>query len=382
MATDRRLLSTRSTIILATFFFCATLSCTNKNENNFVVEGVVTQAAGKQIMLAELPYASPNRIVVDSATLDSTGRFRLQSVQSQENMYQLFVVNGPGILLINDANTITVQLDANEPEKYQTSGSLASVSIKGLYDQFTPLYQQSQQALKRAVAIEQDRKAGDSLRSAVLLERDNSQKAISNLFSNYLQAEKNATAIYFALGMARQFVTPAYWNEQVQKAVAKYPSHPGIALLKVNATATVPQGSHLLNKPVPELVLPDTSGKPVSLSSFRGRWVLVDCWASWCQPCRKENPNIVAAWRKYNKRNFTVLGVSLDKDRDAWLNAIASDTLTWTHVSDLKFWDSKAAATFDIQALPFNMLVDPKGEVRAINLTDSLLDNTLKSLIR
>jgi alkyl hydroperoxide reductase subunit AhpC len=90
----------------------------------------------------------------------------------------------------------------------------------------------------------------------------------------------------------------------------------------------------------------------------------------------------VAAYRKFSKKNFTVLSVSLDKDRDAWLKAIASDSLSWTNVSDLKYWDSKAASTFDIQSLPFNVLIDPKGMVVAINLRDSALGTTLASLLK
>ncbi len=357
-------------------------ACTQKNNDQLVVEGVFTQAAGSKIMLAELPYASPNRMVLDSAVLDSTGKFHLQSVQSQENLYQLFIAGGPGILIINDANHIELQADAIHPERYETIGSPASKSIKSLYEGFMPLYQQWQQSLADAENISRDKKTSDSLRTAVLEKRDAQQKQLNDYLLAYLSSEKNATAQYFALGMAKKFLSQNAWNGQLEKAIVAHPQHPGLALLRVSNAGKMPQGSQLLNKPVPELVLPDTAGKNISLSSFRGRWVLVDCWASWCEPCRKQNPNVVAAYRKYNKRNFTVLGVSLDKDRNAWLNAIAKDTLTWTNVSDLKYWDSKAASLFDIQALPFNMLVDPKGEVKAINLTDSLLELKLKEVLK
>jgi thiol-disulfide isomerase/thioredoxin len=215
-----------------------------------------------------------------------------------------------------------------------------------------------------------------------LQQRDEAHAALKELFRNYISSQPNSTARYFALGMARQFLPPSDWAAQLQLADSLFPNHPGITLLKVNAASTTVQGSHLLNKPVPELTLPDSTGKLVSVSAFRGRWLLIDCWASWCAPCRKENPNILAAWRKYNKKGFSVLGVSLDKDRAAWLNAIKSDSLQWQHVSDLKYWDSRAVSTFDIQSLPFNLLVDPKGEVKAINLTDSLLDKTLGTFIK
>lgn len=363
-------------------FAAGLAACNHQTQQNLVVEGTILHAKGKQVMLAELPYASANRIVVDSASIDSSGHFRLQSVQSQQNIYQLFVVNGPGILLINDANTLQVQMDAAAPEKYVVNGSPASRSIKSLYDQFTPLYQQWQASNAKVDAALQDKKLSDSLRSVVLQQRDEANMALKNLFSNYLGSQPNSTARYFALGMARQFLPPSDWAAQLQLADSLFPNHPGITLLKVNAASTSVQGSHLLNKPVPELTLPDSTGKLVSVSAYRGRWLLIDCWASWCAPCRQENPNILAAWRKYNKKGFSVLGVSLDKDRAAWINAIKSDSLQWQHVSDLKYWDSRAVATFDIQSLPFNLLVDPKGEVKAINLTDSLLGKTLNSFIK
>jgi len=126
----------------------------------------------------------------------------------------------------------------------------------------------------------------------------------------------------------------------------------------------------------------DVDGKPVTLSSFRGKYVLVDFWASWCRPCRQENPNVVAAYKTYSDKNFTVLGVSLDRAKEPWLQAIKDDGLVWTHVSDLKFWNNEVAQKYKIQSIPQNMLLDPEGKIIGKNLRGAELQARLKELIK
>ena len=130
-----------------------------------------------------------------------------------------------------------------------------------------------------------------------------------------------------------------------------------------------------------EFTQADPDGKPVSLSSFRGKYVLVDFWASWCRPCREENPNVVKAYNKFKEKNFTVLGVSLDNNRQPWLRAIKADALEWTQVSDLKGWNNEAAARYNIQAIPQNILVDPSGKIIAKNLRGPELQSRLCELL-
>ena len=126
----------------------------------------------------------------------------------------------------------------------------------------------------------------------------------------------------------------------------------------------------------------DTSGNPVDISSFRGKYVLVDFWASWCRPCRMENPNVVAAYNKYHDKNFTILSVSLDQAKPAWLSAIKMDGLIWNHVSDLKGWNNEVAALFHIQSIPQNLLIDPDGRIIAKNLRGAVLESKLDQILK
>jgi peroxiredoxin len=145
-----------------------------------------------------------------------------------------------------------------------------------------------------------------------------------------------------------------------------------IAESKINPIGTV----------VSEFSQTDTAGNPINISAFRGKYVLVDFWASWCRPCRQENPNVVAAFDKFKNKNFTIVGVSFDQNKKAWLDAIKMDGLNWSHVSDLKGWSNHAAEIFKISSIPQNLLLDPDGRIIAKNLRGGALQGRLNAILK
>jgi thiol-disulfide isomerase/thioredoxin len=145
----------------------------------------------------------------------------------------------------------------------------------------------------------------------------------------------------------------------------------------INATKIGLEGSQAV-----DFVQNDTANKPVSLSSFKGKYVLVDFWASWCGPCRAENPNVLEAYNKFKDKNFTIVGVSLDQDKEAWKQAIAKDKLPWTHISDLKQWESSVVPAYGIEGIPFNVLLDPTGKIIASGLRGEGLESKLAEVLK
>jgi peroxiredoxin len=156
-------------------------------------------------------------------------------------------------------------------------------------------------------------------------------------------------------------------------------SKEGVSLKKtIDVFMTVSIGAE-----APLFTSPDTAGLPINLKDFRGKYVLLDFWASWCGPCREENPNVVKAYKQFREKNFTVLGVSLDQEnkKEAWVKAINDDGLVWNHVSDLKYWNNAVAKLYAIRSVPQNFLIDPKGKIVAANLRGEELFKKLQELI-
>jgi peroxiredoxin len=205
---------------------------------------------------------------------------------------------------------------------------------------------------------------------------------LDDVIRNFIANSNNPAAICFALDKAKGAVAPDELSALVQNAAKRFPEHSGLAVFKNSLTQSATRGAYgLLNKEAPELTMPDVNGRPLSISSFRGKYLLVDFWASWCAPCRQENPNVVAAYKKFKNKNFEILGVSLDDDKQAWLQAIKNDQLAWPQMSDLQ-QASAAATAYQLTGIPFNVLIDPQGKIIAAGLRNVALENKLNEVLQ
>lgn len=198
---------------------------------------------------------------------------------------------------------------------------------------------------------------------------------------------KNNPNSYVAINMLKERANPkalAENRDQVEASFNRFSREMKQSLAgqdiakKLEVTARIAPG-----KMAPDFTMNDTLGNPVSLSSFKGKYVLLDFWASWCTPCRYENPSVVKAYNEFKDKNFTILAVSLDgpKAKQAWLDAIHKDGLTWTHVSDLQFWNSAAVQLYGVSSVPMNYLIGPDGKIIATHLRGEALGKKLKELL-
>ena len=276
----------------------------------------------------------------------------------------------PGKLSINGSKDSLWAADVKGGAT-QTLFKEVEVGFKGIMGKGEALYQQYQQANQAGDTGQMKRLEGQ------FVEIQNNARKYANDF-----AFKNRGTILAAyLGLA-------YLGEEGNEAELKklYDTlSPAVRKSffgkKINEVVTA-VGRTKVGAVAPDFTQPDVNGNPIALTSLRGKYVLVDFWASWCKPCREENPNVVKAYNMYKNKNFTILGVSLDQDKAAWQKAIASDGLTWTQVGDMKYWQNDAARLYNIQSIPANMLIDPAGVIVAKDLRGEALEQALAGFIK
>lgn len=303
------------------------------------------------------------------------GAFELKGSVDEPNLYQLNLdgVQKKSILFIGNEN-VTVSGNIETVQDLQVQGSAVHNEFEQFKKTFNPLFQQLTemgQRIQRLPSLAQD----DSTMNAYRQHLGTIKKEVDNFVAKY----PNSPVSPFVVVVTSEIEQDLSVIEKRYASLGK--NAQGGFYGKIIRQQIDDKKAGAIGSQAIDFTQNDTEGKPVSLSSFRGKYVLVDFWASWCRPCREENPNVVKAYNKFKDKNFTVLGVSLDNNKQPWLKAIKNDQLSWTQVSDLKGWNNEAAARYKIESIPQNILLDPSGKIIAKNLRGPELQSRLCELL-
>lgn len=361
-------------------------SC-GKEKNKFTITGSIDNMPEQKIFLEELNIN--DIVIVDSTKSDSKGNFKVSGIAPEPGLYRIRFEGQKFILLSVEKDNIKVAGDWNNLENYAVTGSAASSSMK----QFLLTVREHLRDFNTmSIVIDSMQARGnDSVLNNAKGELEQMNVQFTRYIEEYSDTTKYLPNALFAARMLNPMVEKDFLDAFANNLPGRFPNMKlakdfiadyNRIMSKQNMQQATAATAPSVGAQAPELSLPTPEGKQVSLSSLKGKYVLVDFWASWCGPCRKENPNVLAAYNKFKDKNFTILGISLDDDKDKWTAAIEKDALPWTHVSDLKGWESVAARTYAVEAIPTNFLVDPSGKIVARDLRGEALEEKLQEVLK
>jgi len=349
-------------ILLSPFFVTAQKSLT--------LTGKITGLKEKSKVSLVDAYTTTDTI---GKAIVTNGAFVLKGKLKRPAMVALNMDNNKKAVFFFDNANVTVNGNVNELATLKVKGSAVHASFEAFQKQFNPVFEK----LNRVNQQMQYAGMTDSL----IIEMNKTKTELQVQIDDFVAKNKKSPVSSFLLLYTFELTDNIVVSEQRFNAldIAAVDNFFGDYLKTTIAeTKKLAVGSIAM-----DFTQNDTLGKPVSLSSFRGNYVLVDFWASWCGPCRQENPNVVYNFNKFKDKKFTVLGVSLDRpgQKDKWLQAIHADNLHWTHVSDLNFWSNAVAVQYKIQSIPQNYLIGPDGKIVAKNLRGPALESKLCELL-
>ena len=351
-------------------FLFLVVSChQDKTKKEGKISGKLANA--KKIMVYLERFTDQGEQYLDSTITDENGKFELRNKATEKVYYGLRTdPTNLVYLLINGNENVEINGDAKNLEKtYTISGSEDSELIRELKNRDTHLTD----SLNEIYA--QVREKFPYLKDSAGISLQQFYQAQMQAFAKEFISKhpKSLVALSATKYLDKQKDIRIY--DDLLVVLSK--EYPGNNYLKEFENIIVNLKKLPVGSPAPDIVLNSPDGKSIALSSLKGKIVLIDFWASWCGPCRRENPMITEIYRKYKDRKFEIFGVSLDDDVDAWKEAIKKDHITWPQVSELKKWESEVVKIYQIEAIPYTVLIDKQGNIIAKDLPANELEQKL-----
>lgn len=363
------------TILLLALFIGACGS--NSSESGVKLSGTTEHVIPGGLVLLE-KIGEQGAVPLDSAVINDDGAYSMVTAIDEPSFYRLnfngrqFVT----LILTGEESEVEVNADGNEPNGYsEVSGSYDTQYIREV-DELMNAFQTEVQRMNQEGI--QARSEGDAAAfQALRVEYQELANANNIRLKEMIWESVPSLAAYYGVQRLDPEQHFTFFDSVSTALSEELPDNPVV----LNLASMINTKRNLsIGAVAPEIELKNPEGELVKLSSLRGKYVLVDFWAAWCRPCRAENPNIVRAYDRYKDENFEVVGVSLDRTREAWLNAIAQDGLPWIHISDLKYWNSAVTKPYQLNAIPASYLIDPEGKIIGKNLRGPLLEAKLKEI--
>jgi len=366
-------------------------SCNSEGSGNkYTIDGTVKNVPTKTLYLEKLSMQKIT--VIDTAQIDGAGNFHLSST-AEKGFYRLRVDNNHIWLMLLESKAYKATLNYDNPLDYKISGT----EENDAFEAGVKLVTESQiklQNMKAAFQQQQGQGASVEVLQKMANEIDQIQLGLeTEMKKRASEAKDPLLALYYTsfLRMDKYADENKRMVERMQKEIpnSSYTQemvtqyNTMLQQLKAQEAGKNAEAATAIGAVAPDLAFSSPDGKVIKLSDLRGKIVLVDFWASWCRPCRMENPNVVAAYKKFKDKGFTIYSVSLDQDAAKWKGAIQQDGLEWpNHVSDLKGWQSAAAMMYGVQGIPAQFLLDKDGKIVAKNLRGEQLEEKLAELLK